>query len=322
MPAKSVSRATTRTEAETAESLDPSPTERSSGRSGSGYVEPRQDSVPLLEPDVGEAEPLTEILHVLDHVVQATDEDLLAPVVRDIVLDDLLNVAHAAFPIRRLGTRDGRVEVKIRMLPLPLLDEAAVDQVVHVSHAEDDVELMAPVEALSPYVAHLLDERRDPCPRRHEHGVVLNRLRDHEAAQRANRLELRPRRDVVEVVRHEPAFHDLDAEFEVILVLRPRRDRIRAGDALAVFLRKDRDELTRLKVEHRLVLEREPDQVRLRKLRRDVENFLHDHRVLAGSELHRRLLNGGFWHRHRLRRSRPANHGKLGTLRTDLNISS
>src|SRR5437667_9012153 len=104
-------------------------------------------SVPLLVPDVGEAEALTEILHVLDHVVQATDEDLLAPVVRDIVLDDLLNVAHAAFPIRRLGTRDGRVEVKIRMLPLPLLDEAAVDQVVHVSHAEDDVELMAPVEA-------------------------------------------------------------------------------------------------------------------------------------------------------------------------------
>src|SRR5437867_4153690 len=238
MAAKSVSWATTRTEAETAECSDPSPAEKSSGRSGSGYVKPRQDSVPLLEPDVGEAEALTEILHVLDHVVQATDEDLLAPVVRDIVLDDLLNVAHAAFPIRRLGTRDGRVEVKIRMLPLPLLDEAAVDQVVHVSHAEDDVQLMASVEALRPDVA------------------------------------------------------------------------------------KDRDELARFEVKHGLILEREPDEIRLRVLRSDIENFLDDHGVLAGSELHRRLLNGGLWHRHRLRRNRPANHGKLGTQRTDLNISS
>ena len=100
MAAKSVSWATTRTEAETAECSDPSPAERSSGRSGSGFARPRQDSIPLLEPDVGEAEALTEILHVLDHVVQAADEDLLAPVVRDVVLDDLLNVADAAFPIK------------------------------------------------------------------------------------------------------------------------------------------------------------------------------------------------------------------------------
>src|SRR5437867_10237374 len=104
--------------------------------------------VPLLDSHIGEAEALAEVLHVLDHVVQAADEDLLVPVVRDVVLDDLLDVAYAAFPIRRLRTRDRRVEVEIRMLPLPLLDETAVDQVVHVPHAEDDMELMASVEAL------------------------------------------------------------------------------------------------------------------------------------------------------------------------------
>src|SRR5207245_9707502 len=42
----------------------------------------------------------------------------------------------------------------------------------------------------------------------------------------------------------------------------------------------------------------------------------------AGSELHGGLLNGGFWHSHRLRRNRPANHSKLGTQQSDLNISS
>src|SRR5437899_220600 len=232
MPAKSAWPATTRTGVGTAGRSDRSICVRLSEKSGSDYDDPRMDSVPLLESHIGEAEALAEVLHVLDHVVQAADEDLLVPVVRDVVLDDLLDVAHAAFPVRRLGTRDRRVEVEIRMLPLPLLDETAVDQVVHVPHAEDDMELMASVEALRPDMAHHRDERRDPRPRRHEHGVVPDRLRDHEAAQRPDRLELRPRGDVVEVVRHEPALDDLDAEFEVVLVLWPSRDRIRAGDAL------------------------------------------------------------------------------------------
>src|SRR2546426_804267 len=237
MPAKSAWPATTRTGVGTAGRSDRSICVRLSEKSGSDYDDPRMDSVPLLESHIGEAEALAEVLHVLDHVVQAADEDLLVPVVRDVVLDGLLDVAHAAFPVRRLGTRDRRVEVEIRMLPLPLLDETAVDQVVHVPHAEDDMELMASVEALRPDMAH------------------------------------------------------------------------------------DRDELSRLEVEHGLIFEGEPDEVRLRKLGGDVENFLHDHGVFAGPELHGRLLDGGFWHRHRLRRSRPANHTELGTQRTDLNIS-
>src|SRR3989475_8960869 len=118
-------------------------------------------SVPLLESHVRKAEALAEVLHVLDHVVQAADEDLLVSVVVDIVLDDLLDIAHAAFPIGRLGTRDRRVEMEIRMLPLPFLDEAAVDQVVHVSHAKHDMELVARVEAVRPDVAHHRDERGD-----------------------------------------------------------------------------------------------------------------------------------------------------------------
>src|SRR5438132_1119227 len=213
MLAKSAWQATTRTGVGTAGRSDQSICVRLSEKSGSDYDDPRMDSVPLLESHIGEAEALAEVLHVLDHVVQAADEDLLVPVVRDVVLNDLLDVAHAALPIRRLGTRDRRVEVEVRMLPLPLLDQAAVDQVVHVAHAEHDMELMASVEALRPDVAHHRDERRDPGPR---------------------------------------------------------------GD---------------------------------------------DHGVFAGPELHGRLLDGGFWHRHRLRRSRPANHTKLGTQRTDLNIS-
>src|SRR5713226_10492825 len=150
---KSAWRATTRTEAETVGCSDPSRCVRLWGKSGSGCVEPTRGSVPLLEPHVGETEALAEILHVLDHVMQAADEDLFVPVVRNVVLDDLLDVAHAALPVRRLGTRNRRVEVEVRMLPLPLFDEAAVDQVVHVSHAEHDVELMAFVEALRPDVA-------------------------------------------------------------------------------------------------------------------------------------------------------------------------
>src|SRR2546422_6413617 len=221
MPAKSAWPATTRTGVGTAGRSDRSICVRLSEKSGSDYDDPRMDSVPLLESHIGEAEALAEVLHVLDHVVQAADEDLLVPVVRDIVLDDLLDVAYAALPIRRLGTRDRRVEVKVRMLPLPLLDQAAVDQVMHVAYAEDDVELVAFVEALRPYVTHHRDERRDPGPRGDEYGVIADRLRDYEAAQRPDRLELRPRGDVVEVVRHEPALDDLDAELEIVLVLRP-----------------------------------------------------------------------------------------------------
>src|SRR3989454_8063612 len=138
MPDVFTSWATTWIEAETVECSDPSRCVRSSAKSGSGSDKLGRDSVPLLEPYVGEAEALAEVLHVLDHVVQAADEDLLVSVVVDIVLDDLLDIAHAAFPIRRLGTRDRRVEVKIRMLPLPFLDEAAVDQVMHIPHAEQD----------------------------------------------------------------------------------------------------------------------------------------------------------------------------------------
>src|SRR2546425_8824053 len=239
MPVKSASPATTRAEVGTAGPSDQSIHVKSSGKSGSDFDESGLGLVPLLESHVGEAEALAEVLHILDHVVQAADEDLLVPVVRDLVLDDLLDVAYAALPIRRLGTRDRRVEVKVRMLPLPLLDQAAVDQVMHVAYAEDDVELVAFVEALRPYVTHHRDERRDPGPRGDEYGVIADRLGDNEAAQRADRLELRPRGDVVEVVRHEPALDDFDAELEVVLVLRPRRNRIRAGDALAVFLRED-----------------------------------------------------------------------------------
>src|SRR5438132_2272759 len=322
MLAKSAWPATTRTGVGTAGRSDRSICVRLSEKSGSDYDDPRMDSVPLLESDVREAEALAEVLHVLDHVVQAADEDLLVSVVVDVVLDDLLDIAHAAFPIGRLGTRNCRVEVEIRMLPLPFLDEAAVDQVMHVSHAEHDMELVARVEAVRPDVAHHRDERGDAGPRRHEHGVVPDRLRDHEATERADRLELRPRRNVVEVVRHEPALHDLDAEFQVVLVLRPRCNRIRAGDSLAIFLREDRDELARLEVEHGLIFEGETDQVRLRKLRGEVENFLHNHGVFAGSELHGGLLNGGFRHPYRLRRNRPANHSKVGTLHTNVNISS
>src|SRR5256884_6505984 len=221
MLAKSAWPATTRTGVGTAGRSDQSICVRLSEKSGSDYDDPRMDSVPLLESHIGEAEALAEVLHVLDHVVQAADEDLLVPVVRDVVLNDLLDVAHAALPIRRLGTRDRRVEVEIRMLPLPLLDQAAVNQVVHVTHAEHDVELMARVEALRPDVAQHRDERRDPGPCGNEDSIVPNRLRDHEAPQRPDRLELRPRGDVVEVVRHEPALDDFDAELEVVLVLRP-----------------------------------------------------------------------------------------------------
>src|SRR2546429_4581623 len=221
MPDVFTSWATTWIEAETVECSDPSRCVRSSAKSGSGSDKLGRDSVPLLEPYVGEAEALAEVLHVLDHVVQAADEDLLVSVVVDIVLDDLLDIAHAAFPIRRLGTRDRRVEVEVRMLPLPLLDQAAVNQVVHVAHAEDDVELVTFVEALRPDVAHHRDERRDAGPRGDEYGVITDRLRDHETAQRPNRLQLRPRGDMVEVIRHEPALDDFDAELEVVLVLRP-----------------------------------------------------------------------------------------------------
>src|SRR5437870_8455859 len=81
------------------------------------------------------------------------------------------------------------------------------------------------------------------------------------------------------------------------------------------------DELPRLKVEHGLIFEGEPDQVRLRKLRGNVENFLHDHGVFAGSKLDGRLLNGGLWLRERLWQSRPAKLIKLGIQRTDLKNS-
>src|SRR5256886_16816997 len=172
MPDVFTSWATTWIEAETVECSDPSRCVRSSAKSGSGSDKLGRDSVPLLEPYVGEAEALAEVLHVLDHVVQAADEDLLVSVVVDIVLDDLLDIAHAAFPIRRLGTRNRRVEVEIRMLSLPLLDQAAVDQVVHVTHAEHDVELMARVEALRPDVAQHRDERRDPGPCGNEASIV------------------------------------------------------------------------------------------------------------------------------------------------------
>src|SRR5437899_823478 len=207
MPAKSAWPATTRTGVGTAGRSDRSICVRLSEKSGSDYDDPRMDSVPLLESHVGEAEALAEVLHVLDHVVQAADEDLLVPVVRDVVLDDLLDVAHAAFPVRRLGTRDRRVEMEIRMLPLPLLDETAVDQVVHVPHAEDDMELMAAVEAMRPDMAHHRDERRDPRPGRHEHGVVPDRLGAYEAAQRPHQLQLAPWRGGREGARHEPASH-------------------------------------------------------------------------------------------------------------------
>src|SRR3989442_2529093 len=220
MRRKSVWRATTRIAAETAARSDRSRSGRSLGRSGSGF-DSKPISVPLLESYVREAEALAEVLHVLDHVVQAADEDLFVSVVVDIVLDDLLDIANAAFPIRLLGTRDRRVEVKIRMLPLPFLDEAAVDQVMHIPHAEHDMELVSRVEAVRPDMAHHRDERGDARPRRHEHGVVPDWLRDHEATQRADRLELRPRGNVVEVVRHEPALDDFDAELEVVFVLRP-----------------------------------------------------------------------------------------------------
>src|SRR6266581_7893161 len=130
MPDVFTSWATTWIEAEIVECSDPSRCVRSSAKSGSGSDKLGRDSVPLLESHVGEAEALAEVLHVLDHVVQAADEDLLAAVVRDVVLDDLLDVAHTAFPIRGLGPGDRRVEVEVGMLPLPPFDEIAVDQVV------------------------------------------------------------------------------------------------------------------------------------------------------------------------------------------------
>src|SRR5207245_10184746 len=122
MPAKSAWPATTRTGVGTAGRSDRSICVRLSEKSGSDYDDPRMDSVPLLESHIGEAEALAEVLHVLDHVVQAADEDLLVPVVRDVVLNDLLDVAHSALPIRLLWTRYSRVEVEVGMLLLALLE--------------------------------------------------------------------------------------------------------------------------------------------------------------------------------------------------------
>src|SRR5437879_13582678 len=131
MLAKSAWPATTRTGVGTAGRSDRSICVRLSEKSGSDYDDPRMDSVPLLESHVGEAEALAEVLHVLDHVVQAADEDLLVPVVRDIVFDDLLDIAHAAFPIRRLGTRNRPADVEVRMLQLSLRDQAALPRLDH-----------------------------------------------------------------------------------------------------------------------------------------------------------------------------------------------
>src|SRR5947209_19889920 len=221
MLAKSAWPATTRTGVGTAGRSDRSICVRLSEKSGSDYDDPRMDSVPLLESHIGEAEALAEVLHVLDHVVQAADEDLLVPVVRDVVLNDLLDVADPAFPVRCLGAGNRRVEVEVRMLPLPLFDEVAVDQVVDVPNAEDDRELVAIVQALLPDVTHHRDERSDSGARRDEHGVIPNRLGNHEPAQGADRLKLRAGGHVVQVVRHEAALDDLDAELEVVLVLGP-----------------------------------------------------------------------------------------------------
>src|SRR2546428_13158387 len=190
MPDVFTSWATTWIEAETVECSDPSRCVRSSAKSGSGSDKLGRDSVPLLEPYVGEAKALAEVLHVLDHVVQAADEDLLVSVVVDIVLDDLLDIAHTALPIRRLRSRDRRIEVEIRMLSLPFLDEAAVDQVVHISDAEHDVELVARVEAVRPDVAHHRDERGDARPCRQQTGIVPDWLPDHQAIHPADRLDL------------------------------------------------------------------------------------------------------------------------------------
>ena len=96
------------------------------------------------------------------------------------------------------------------MLPFPPLNQVAVDQVVDVPDAEHHVELTAVVQAPIPDVAHHRDERCDAGARRDEHGVVRDRFLHHEPAEGTDRRELRPGSHVVEVVRHEPAFDDLD----------------------------------------------------------------------------------------------------------------
>jgi hypothetical protein len=252
--------------------------------------------------------------------VQPADEDLLPAVVLDLVLQDLLDVPDAALPVRRLGAGDRRVEVEIPVLPFPPLDQIAVDQVVDVPDAEDHVELSALVQSALPDVAHHRDEWRNAGPGRDEHRVPRDRLLHHEATERTDRGQLRADGDVVEIVGHESAFDDLDAQLEGRLVLRPRSDGIRPGDALAILLREDRDELARFEVENRLALKGEADQIRLRILRRDVENFLDDGRVFARPELHRRLLDHGFLRRRGLRWSGLSHHGNAGTLQPDLNI--
>src|SRR5205823_3640729 len=77
---------------------------------------------------------------------------------------------------------------------------------------------------------------------------------------------------------------------------------------------------TPVEVEDRLVLEGEADQVRLRILRRNVENFLHDRGVFPRPELHGRLLDHGFLRHRGLRWGGPAHHCNAWTLQPDLNI--
>src|SRR5206468_12358039 len=79
-------------------------------------------------------------------------------------------------------------------------------------------------------------------------------------------------------------------------------------------------ELARLEVENAFVLEGETNQIRRGKLRRDVENFLHDGGVLPRTELHRRLVNHLFLRHRSLRRSGLPHHVNAGTLQANLNI--
>src|SRR3990172_2474866 len=82
-------------------------------------------SVPLLKPDEVEVQVLAQEFHLLHHVMETADVDVLVLLVSDLILNNLLDVSHAALPLRCLRPRDRRIEVKVPVLPRPPLEEIA-----------------------------------------------------------------------------------------------------------------------------------------------------------------------------------------------------
>src|SRR5580700_1727404 len=163
----------------------------------------------------------------LHHLVQPTDIGVHIGTHSDDLSQMLLHISAQPFPLLARAAQRGQ-KMKVVMLPRQSLELLAIIKVWNRARPKQQPELMPlmPLRVRQQPVQHRA-KRSNPRPRRDQNRVAQRRTQN-KTPERPLKRYLRALLQTAQIVRHETLFHPIQAESEMPILARRRRDRIGA----------------------------------------------------------------------------------------------